>query len=117
MLYADDTLLIGLDASDVEELTSAVEIVGGRFGLKLHWGKTQALSVCTNIGIKSSDGTLIPKAGSVGYLGGLISEDGRFDSELSRKSAQQRETSNNFALYGIMQKCQRRTNYATWTLL
>ena len=85
LLYADDTLLIGLDAADVEELASAVEVAGGRFGLKLHWGTTRALSVCTNIGIKSSDGTLIPEAGSVGYLGGLISEDGRFDSELSRK--------------------------------
>ena len=43
LLYADDTRLIGLEATDVEELACAVEVVGERFGLKLHWGKTQAL--------------------------------------------------------------------------
>ena len=85
LLYADDTLLIALEAADIEELASAIEVVGGRFGLKLHWGKTQALSVRAELGIKSSGGTLIPEKGSIGYLGGVIAGDGRCDSELSRK--------------------------------
>ena len=85
LLYADDTLLIGIDAADVEELACAIENVGGKYGLKLHWGKTQALSVCTKDCIKSSKGTSIEETGSLGYLGGVISGDGRYDSELSRK--------------------------------
>ena len=53
VLYADDTLLLGSTAADVEALASAVEKVGTTYGMSLHWGKTQALSVCTPVRIKT----------------------------------------------------------------
>ena len=36
LLYADDTLLMGVRADHVSELAAAVERVGGRFGVRLH---------------------------------------------------------------------------------
>ena len=48
ILHADDTLLVGDQAAHVEELARAVEHVGAKFGMELHWGKTQALSVATD---------------------------------------------------------------------
>jgi len=85
VLYADDTLLIGSTAADVEALALAVERIGTSYGMSLHWGKTQALSVCTPIRIKRPDGSVIEEKASLHYLGASIYSDGRADSEISRK--------------------------------
>jgi hypothetical protein len=85
VLYADDTLIIGAHAEDVEELAAAIEHAGAQYGMSLHWGKTQGLSVCTNQRLKRPDGSPIDDKGSLIYLGGLVSSDGRMDSELSRR--------------------------------
>ena len=47
LLYADDTLLLGVSAVHVAEFASAVSRVGQNYGMQLpvHWGKTQALLV------------------------------------------------------------------------
>ena len=85
VLYADDTLLIGTQCVCVEELARAIERAGSQYGMSLHWGKTQALSVCTSQRLTGSDGKPIEDRGALVYLGGLISSDGRVDSELSRR--------------------------------
>ena len=85
LLYADDTLVMGVSAALVGELAAAIEQAGGRYGMVLHWGKTPAISVCCDDHINRSDGTLIPGSDSMEYLGGLITSDGRADSELSRR--------------------------------
>ena len=85
VLYADDTLIIGNSTAYVEELAHAVECAGSNYGLKLHWGKTQALSIGTSKRIRRPDGTTIEETGSLLYLGGLLTENGRLDSELSRR--------------------------------
>ena len=48
LLYADDTLVIGESARLVEEYGAAIERAGASYGMALHWGKTQALSICTS---------------------------------------------------------------------
>ena len=48
VLYADDTLLLGSAAADVEAFGQALEKIGATYGMSLHWGKTQVLSICTN---------------------------------------------------------------------
>ena len=85
VLYADDTLLLGAAAADVEALAAAVERVGSTFGMTLHWGKTQAMSVCTASQLRQPDGTFFRGASSLKYLGATIYGDGRADSELSQK--------------------------------
>ena len=39
LLYADDTLLTGINPEHVELLAQAVEVAGSQYGLALHWGK------------------------------------------------------------------------------
>ena len=85
VLYADDTLLLGSCVGDVEALARAVERAGAEYGMSLHWGKTQALNVRSSEHLHAPDGALIKSRGSLLYLGGLITEDGRIDSELSRR--------------------------------
>jgi len=85
LLYADDTLVLGVSAAHVGELAIAIEQVGSRYGMVLHWGKTQAISVCSDDHIRRADGSPILGTGSMEYLGALITSDGRADSELSRR--------------------------------
>ena len=84
ILYADDTLLLGLDASHVCALSAAVEATGAQYGLALHWGKTQAVSFGTDTELRRPDGSVIEESQSLIYLGALIHSSGRIDAELSR---------------------------------
>ena len=85
LLYADDTIVIGESADLVAEYSQAIEKAGATYGMSLHWGKTQALSICTADRIRRPDGTYIEEKGSIEYLGALLSADGRMDSEISRR--------------------------------
>ena len=85
VLYADDTILLGSDAALLQEFAAAIERTGINYGMSLHWGKTQALSVCTDTRIRSPDGEELEGRSSVSYLGALVTSDGRADSEISRK--------------------------------
>ena len=85
LLYADDTLIMGLSSDLVAEYAEAVEKAGASYGMALHWDKTQALSVCTEDRIRRPDGSEIAEKGSFEYLGALLTADGRADSELPRR--------------------------------
>jgi hypothetical protein len=78
-------MLLGTNHGNVEELARAVERAGAQYGLALHWGKTQALSIGTSQKLRRPDGSPIEDSGSMLYLGAQISGDGRVDSELSRR--------------------------------
>ena len=85
VVFADDTLLMGVDHEHLNGYLAAVEEAGKRYGMELHWGKTQAHSICTNERIIRPDGIVIKESGSMEYLGALLSADGRTDSEVSRR--------------------------------
>ena len=85
ILYADDTLLLGVDAKCVDALAAAVEDAGAQYGLSLHWGKTQALSIGAHTQLRRPDGTTIDESESLVYLGALIHSNGRIDAEVSRR--------------------------------
>jgi len=85
ILYADDTLLLGTSADNVSELAAMVERIGADYGMKLHWGKTQALAIGTDDGISAPGGGKLQAATSLQYLGAVINRDRRLDSEVSRK--------------------------------
>ena len=85
ILYADDTLLLGREASCVEEFAAAVESAGAAYGMTLHWGKTQTLSVGEAGPLTKPDGNLYADSESLLYLGALLYGHGRSDSEISRK--------------------------------
>ena len=59
VLYADDTLVTGTSCRQAQKFGQAVEAAGASYGMSLHWGKTQALSVRTPTRLKRPDGTTI----------------------------------------------------------
>ena len=85
VLYADDTIILGMSPAHVSEFAAAVGEAGAEFGMTLHWGKTQGLAVCSKSVLYGPDGSAIEDSGSLVYLGGLVTADGRTDSELSRR--------------------------------
>jgi len=85
LLYADDTLICGTSTGPVQEFGAALERAGAMYGMSLNWLKTQALSVGTTERLRKPDGSFFPETEFIQYLGGLLSRDGRSDSELSRK--------------------------------
>ena len=85
LLYADDTLLFGINGSHVAEFAAAIERAGSSYGMILHWGKTQALSFHANVKLRRPDSSVIEERCSLEYLGALISDDGRAESEISRR--------------------------------
>ena len=64
---------------------AAVGQAGSEYGLSLHWGKIQLLSVRSAETIHTPDGTIVTSKNSMIYLGGLLSRDGHGEKELSRR--------------------------------
>ena len=72
LLYADDTLILGVLAMHAAEFAAAVSRGGRTYGMELPWGKTQALCMCTEARIVNPDGAPIGETGSLEYLGALL---------------------------------------------
>ena len=85
-MYADDTLVFGSDLSHVGQFTAAIATAGKEIGMTLHWKNTKALSVCSSVPLRDPNGECVQDAGCIGYLGGVITADGKVESELSRQN-------------------------------
>ena len=85
LLYADDTLILGTNAQDIAQFAAVVERMGANYGMSLHWGKTQALSILSADRILQPDGSPMTEVSEMKYLGAVLDGHGRSDSEISRK--------------------------------
>ena len=85
LLYADDTLLLGVSAVHVEKFLAAVESSGANFGLKLHADKFHLLCARCTEQIRHTDGKGVCPEEELRYLGASISDDGRIQTELGRR--------------------------------
>ena len=78
VLFAGDTLLIGDNSAHVEEYMAAVERCGLDYGLQLHWGKTQLVSVGTLVDrVRTPEGDEIVPSDSLVYLGATVHGNGK----------------------------------------
>ena len=85
LLYADDTLLMDASGGSVGQYMRCAEEVGAEFGLTFNFSKLESMPVgCADV-VQSPGGGEIPTKSSMVYLGGLISNDGKIDSELARR--------------------------------
>jgi hypothetical protein len=85
LVYADDTLLIGVSDEHVTEFLQAVSEAGRIYGMELHYQKFQLLSTEAAADIKTPDGARISASPTMDYLGALLSADGCTDHELNRR--------------------------------
>ena len=85
LLYADDTLFLGAFPASVERFLAAVEVSGAAFGMQLHADKFQLLQVGSASPVRNTAGDIIEQKTHMLYLGASITDDGRIQSELSRR--------------------------------
>ena len=91
VLYADDTLLLGICDGHLEEFLRAVHEAGQRYGMELHFGKFQLITTSAlPASVRAPDGTLIQSKASMEYLGSILHGDGQADHEISRRIAMAR---------------------------
>ena len=85
LLYADDTLLFDVHASNVQKYMDVIIDVGSTYGLKINWKKVEVFGIRCRPTIFSTNGSLVEQRDSIKYLGALISADGSIQSELNRR--------------------------------
>jgi hypothetical protein len=85
LLYADDTLIVGVAEERVQELLDAVATTGQKYGMELHWSKFQLLQINGDYKLSAPDGSIIEPTEVMTYLGACIYADGGVKSELNRR--------------------------------
>ena len=56
-VHADDTVILGVTGQHVEEYMASIEAHGKEYGLQIHWGKVQLVTVCGDQALHTPDGT------------------------------------------------------------
>ena len=72
VIYADDTLLIGVSSQHLGEYLHAVAAAGAQYGMELHWAKFQRLPVQSDPKVHKPHGDVIPMKLGMDYLGTLL---------------------------------------------
>ena len=93
LLYADESMLIGSDASADQAHLDSVTTVGQTYGLELNVEKTILLRIRGTLDIYGADGKPLAVKEEAICLGSLISADGRTPRELSRKLGEAQQLS------------------------
>ena len=101
-MYADDTLLLGAQAELVGEFAAAVGRAGAAYGMTLHWDKTQALSICMQVPILTTDGMPIAEQDTLGIRVRPSPAIGGWILNFPGKSVQHQGSSGDCTSCGVM---------------
>ena len=74
IIYADDTLLVGKRAKELNLMLQAIEKHSSRYGMRLNKGKCVSLEMNTKANIKFSNGTSLSKVTEAVYLGAKLTK-------------------------------------------
>ena len=85
IVYADDTLLLSVSPKFLQEYLSCVTAAGQLYGLELHSGKLQLLSIRCHTSLRCSDGTDVTATDKMEYLGTCLDSEGSMQSEVCRR--------------------------------
>ena len=84
LLYADDTLVMGVEQAHIQEPLNAIAITGARYGMSLHWSKFQMVQVSGTYTLRTPEGKIIPSKEWMSYLGVNVYADGGVKNELNQ---------------------------------
>jgi hypothetical protein len=85
LIYADDTLLVGMDVGVVEKYLACIVAVGMENGLEMNWQKVELLNIKCSRPLVRPDGQLVESKDALIYLGSQVAADGDVSSELARR--------------------------------
>ena len=87
VVFADDTLLMGVSDVHVSSYLHAVAESGKRYGMELHWGKFQVLPLQCSPSVMDQDGNELKIHSRMDYLGTVLTDDVHDSHELVRRIA------------------------------
>jgi hypothetical protein len=94
--YADDTVLLAENETDLQRLLETTKNLSEKYGLKFNIKKTKVMVIpCENNMPKvniSIEGKMLEQVQNYVYLGHMITEDGKMNSEIKRRMAIARTT-------------------------
>ena len=85
LVYADDTLIMGVADKFLAEYLNAFYMAGKRYGMELHPSKFQLLSTSGATVLHTPSGEVISISPTMEYLGAILSADGKCCAELGRR--------------------------------
>jgi hypothetical protein len=85
LVYADDTMLMDVDANALQSFMDCIAKVGREYGLQLNFSKVEAMPVRTEASLRQPDGIAVKTKAQIQYLGCTLSNDGRHTSDLGRR--------------------------------
>ena len=85
LVYADDTLLVGIEQPHVAAYMEAIRAAGQNYGLAFNWRKLEVMPIRCEALFHQPDGTQIGEKDSLVYLGSLLDKAGNIGSELNRR--------------------------------
>jgi hypothetical protein len=85
ILYADDTMVMGNRAREINIILKQIEIESEKYNLKLNHSKCFYVGMNGTANIHFKDGTRIEKADQVTYLGGTITSDSSRSKEINNR--------------------------------
>ena len=84
LVYADDTLLVGVNARLIQSLMVHIGKVGRTAGLSFNWSKLESLAVRMKANIQRPDCGTVDENDSLIYFGSALAANGRIGLELGR---------------------------------
>jgi len=85
LLYADDTMVMGSRAREINIILKQIEIESEKYNLKLNHDKCFYIGMNGKADIHFMDGKRVTKADKVEYLGGVITAEASRNAEISNR--------------------------------
>jgi len=85
LLYADDTMVMGSRAREINIILKQIEIESEKYNLKLNHEKCFYIGMNGKADIHFMDGKRVTKADKVEYLGGVITTEASRNAEISNR--------------------------------
>ena len=85
IVYADDTLLLGMTQAHLQHYLHAITLAGKAYGLELHVKKFQLINVRCQNTLTTLCGSIVEPAAEMSYLGTILTEEGCVDRELNAR--------------------------------
>ena len=105
LLYADDTLLVGKRARELNILIEAIEKESTKYNLKLNYKKCNYIAMYCSANIKFADGRKMEETMRATYLGGIITHNVSRNVELNNRISIALGTCNKLKLFWRKTQC------------
>ena len=105
LIYADDTMIIGKRAREINLILAAIEKASGKYNLRLNYDKCEYIGMNGKAHIHFSNGKPMKEVSQAKYLGGIISNDASRWNDLNNRITKALLTCNKLKIFWSKTNC------------